>query len=832
MLVLTEHVGLPVFTLMLKDLKYALRSLGNNPGFVVTAILSIALGIGANAGIFSLADALLLRPLPVARPSEVLSLSSQTLSQNALLRLGSGTLSYRDFEDFRDKNQSFESLVAFELIPAGFARDPKTQAQLRMGFLTTGNFFRALGVEPSIGRGFRPDEDQVPGRDAVAVLSHELWEQEFSSDPSIVGRMVRLGGLDFTVIGIAPEPFTGMDQYLHPAFFVPVMMGPKLVFGNPDLLTNRSIRAFNVKGRLKPGVTMAAAAAEASALAKSLEQSFPDSNRGVGATVRTEIQTRLDREPYALIQQVLLFGMVIVVLLIACANVANLQLGRGRARAREIAVRLAIGASRTQLLRQLMLENVLIAMASGLLGLLVAELFVQVFSTLDAPGDVPVQFSIRLDARVLLFTFLVSIASTIFFGLVPALTSTRTDLVQMMRSGESEDALKRFFGRTALVIVQIAGSFVLLVAATQLYRGFSFALHSDYGFRVDHRLTMRFDPSIVGYSPKQTADFYKSIVDRAREVPGVKSAALSFFIPTTIDFRQQNVIPEGYQFPPGQTSAMVFSDTVDHHYFSTLGVPILRGRGFLASDTPDSPPVAIVNEAFAQKYLGSNPIGKRIQLNDSKSRFVEIVGMTVTGKHIAVTEPPLEFLYLPLSQNPLTRMTMIVETHGDPVSSIGPLRDMVHSIDANLPIFRVRTMDDLFQQRTVKSLQVANGVFASAGFVGLGLALIGLYAVVSYQVARRTREIGIRMAIGAEQFQVLKMILMRAGRMGTIGVVIGLILSVVISRGIAQSLGISPFNPIVFGLLAVGLVFTTLLAAAVPARRASQIDPQHALRQD
>src|SRR5262249_33455366 len=257
------------------------------------------------------------------------------------------------------------------------------------------------------------------------------------NDTSIVGRKVRLGGLDFTVIGIAPESFTGMDQYLHPAFFVPVMMGPKIVYSSPDLLTNRSIRAFNVKGRLKHGISLAAAAAEASALAKTLEQSFPDTNRGVGATVRTEIQTRLDREPFALIQQVLLFGMVVTVLLIACANVANLQLGRGRARAREIAVRLAIGASRSQLLRQLMIENVFIALSSGLVGLLIAELFVQVFSTLDAPGDVPVQLSFRLDARVLVFTFLISLASTIFFGLIPALNTIRTDLAVIMRSVEA-----------------------------------------------------------------------------------------------------------------------------------------------------------------------------------------------------------------------------------------------------------------------------------------------------------------------------------------------------------------------------------------------------------
>ena len=817
---------------MLSDIKYALRSLWQNPGFTLTAVLSIAFGVGANGGIFSLADAVLLRPLPVARASEVVSVNTQTMSQNALLRLGSGVWSYQDFVDYRDKNRSFDSLLAYELVPAGFARDANTQAQLKMGFLVTGDFFRVLGVEPRIGRGFRPDENEAPSRDAVVVLSHDLWEQEFSSDPSIVGRQIRLGGLDFFVVGIAPESFTGLDQYIRPAFYVPLMMGPKLVSSTPNLLTNRGLRVFNVKGRLKPGVSLASAAAEAASLAKSLEESFPATNRGLGATVRTEIQTRLDREPYSLIQQFILFGMVLVVLLIACANVANLQLSRGRARAREIAVRLAIGASRIQLIRQLMIENIMISLASGVLGLLLALLFVRIFSTLEAPGDVPVQLSFRLDGRVLGFTLMIAIASAILFGLIPAFVSTRRGLVGMMRSGESEQARKRFLGRTALVIAQVAGSFVLLVAATQLYRGFSYAMSSDYGFRTDHRLTMRFDPTLAGYSPKQTEDFYKTVVERARELAGVKSAALSYFIPTTIDFRQQAVIPEGYQFPQGQESTVVFADTIDQHFFETLSVPILRGRGFLATDTADSPPVAVVNEAFAQKYMGGNPIGKRIQLNNNKGRWVEVVGMTVTGKHLAITEPPLEFLYLPLSQNPLSRMTIVVETNGDPAGLVGPMRQMVRSIDPNLPIFRVRTLDDLFYQRTVKSLRVVNGIFASAGFVGLGLALVGLYAVVSYQVARRTREIGVRMALGAQRIDILKMILKHAGTMGVIGAVIGLILSIASSRVIAQSLGVSPFNPIVFGLLAVGLVVTTLLAAAVPARRASEIDPQLALRQE
>ena len=817
---------------MLKDVRYALRALRQNPGFALTAIISIGLGIGANSAIFSMADGMLLRPLPVPNPSQIVSLRARTPTG------AFGNLSYADFVDIRDKNRSFDSLVAYDMLPLGFARDAATQPQLKVGLLVSGNFFSALMVQPQLGRGFLPEEDQVVGRNAVVVLSQDLWKSEFGADPSVIGRKVRLNGLDFVVIGITPEFFRGIEYMLRPAFYVPAAMGPKLSAPNEHLLTDRSQRDFFVKGRLKPGISVQAADAEIGAAAKSLEESYPVTNRAFGAAVLTELQERMDFDGrYDAELLAMFFALVIVVLSIACANVANLMLSRGRARAREIAVRLAIGSSRGRLVRQLLAESLLIALAGGALGLLIAEYAVEVFSTIQIPSDLPLQFSFELDHRVLLFTLLISIASAIFFGLVPALQSTKTDLVSALKAGESDEAQKRLFGRRALVVVQVAGSLVLLVAATQMYRGMEASLTANHGFRIDHRMTMRFAPGAAGYTPAQTERFYTTLIEKARKVAGIKSAALSASLPMTSDRGLEVVFPEGYQLLPGQEGYRVLADYVSDRYFETFAIPIIAGRGFLETDRADSPRVAVVNEAFASRYLGGNPIGKRIR-TDRDGPWVEVVGMTTTGKYFSVFEPTQQFLYLPSSQHPETRMTLIAETYGDPAAMAGPLREMVHSIDANVPIFAVRTMDDLFDQRSVKIANLLIGIVGALAAMGLVLALVGLYAVVSYQVSRKTREIGIRIALGAERRQVVKLVLKRAATMVLTGVGIGIALSLLgnhLTAGMAAAgtgLQVMAPNLVWFITVIIALLLTTLAAAAIPAWRAARVDPMQALRQE
>jgi predicted permease len=819
---------------MLKDVRYSVRSLRQNPGFALTAIISIALAIGANSAIFSLQDGLLLRPLPIERPSEVVTITARPETG------GVDAFAYPDFVELRDKNRSFEGLAGYRIIATGFAKDKETQPQFEVGFLVSGNFFDLLGVRPALGRGFRPDEDDVPGRDSVVVLSHDFWSDEFGSDPYIIGRHIRLGpagGLDFTVIGVAPESFTGMDLFIRPAYFIPAMMGPAVV-GNRELLTARGSASvdggFDVKGRLKQGVSIESANADVAAIAKGLEASFPDSNRGLGAAVKTEIQTRLEFSPTLGGIVAAVSGIMIVVLLVASANVANLMLSRGRARAREIGIRLAIGASRMRLVRQLMTESLVVALSGGTLGLLIAGSSARFFQTMEVPGDAPIKLAFQLDERVLIFTLAVSIASAVLFGLLPAFQSTKTDVTVTLKAGEFIHPRKRFFGRHSLVTVQIGGALLLLMVAGQMYRSVNRVVSENPGFLRENRLTVRLDPSIAGYTTPQTDQFYRTLLERARGLAGIKSAALSAGLPMTTDAFVWATVPEGYQFPPGQKALAVRGDLVDENYFATMGVPIIAGRAFQSSDQLNSQRIAIVNAEYAKRAFAGNAIGKRIRLENQKGVWAEVVGITSTGKYIGVTEPPSPHLYLPVHQYPTSRLTLILETAGIPAAMAGPVREIVRSMDANMPVFSVRTMEDIFEHGAVSQVQVFVVIFAAASIMGFVLALVGLYAVVSFQVMRRTREIGIRVALGATRSQVLQLILKQAGTMTGIGIAIGILLSVVTRPALMASMGRPPssFDPLMITLIPLCLLLSALLAAAAPAFRALRIDPQKALRQE
>jgi predicted permease len=816
---------------MLHDLRYALRTLGQNPGFALTAIVSIALAIGANSTIFSLADGLLFRPLPVPRASEVVTVRSRT--PNGYF---SG-VSYADYADLRDSNRSFRGLVAYEMTPVAFAGDSHAQPQLEYGYVVSGNFFQVLEIAPQLGRGFEPREDQVPGRDAVIVLGHDFWKNQFSSDASAIGRRVRLNGIEFTIVGVAPESFTGMDLFSRPSFFVPAMMAPRLLASGSasggGVLTNRAERVFTVKGRLQPGVSVRSADAEVSAFATVLARTYPATNRAFGAAVRTEIQTEMDTAEGNRLLVVLLSTFVLLVLGIACANVANLMLSRGRARTREIAVRIAVGAGRARLVRQLMVESLAIALLGGALGLLMVQFSVPLFSMIQiqAPGDAPSNAILQLDHRVLWFTFLISVASAVLFGLAPALRATKADLLPALKAGTSgiEGRSSRLFGRSALVIVQIAGCLVVIAAAAQMFAGTTAMLRRGTGYRVDHILIMRFDPSFAGYTPERSEQFYKTLLDRAQAVPGVKSVALTGSIPSSNSMMHGEVVPEGYRFPRGVESLGVTVEIVDGGYFGTFGIPILQGRGLFSTDRADAPRVAVVSQIFAQRYLGAHPIGKRLRLDGPNGPWTQVVGVAANTKYTFVLMPPDEMVYLPLLQHPQVRMTLLAQSYGDAAALATPLRQMVHAMDPSLAIVGVRTMQDFFEKRTMYVVYMINGIVGILGLIGLGLALVGLYAVVSYQVARKTREIGIRMALGANRRQVIAGILRQASLMGAIGVAIGLLLTPATSvlTAIFGAFGIWGF-----GAVAVGLLLATLIAAAIPALRAARVDPMIALRED
>jgi macrolide transport system ATP-binding/permease protein len=814
---------------MLHDFRYALRTLRQNPGFALVAILSLALGIGANSAIFGFADALLLRPLPVPQASRVVTVVSQMRGENY------GGLSYRDYIDFRNKSRSFEGLAAFQLLRVGFATSKDASPQMKAGVLANADSFRALRVEPELGRSFRPEEDQAPGRDAVVVLSHDLWRSEFASRRDVIGKTIFLNGISFTVIGVASETFSGLDQFFHPAFFVPLMMSPRLAASpQQSILERRDDRGLTVKGRLKPGVSAIQANAEAEVIGKQLEKAYPDTNRNCSAGVRTEFQVRVERSPYDALMMGFLLALVGVVLLIACANVANLLLSRGRARAREIAVRLAIGAGRGRLVRQLLTESLVIAVLGGALGLVLAQAGIESFSHFKIPSDIPLSIDAKLDLRVLLYTLFASLASAILFGLAPALQATRAGLAPALKSGaEGAGKRRRFLGRNTLVIAQVAGSLLLLVCATQLFRGASLLLSGPLGFRSDHLLMANFDPSLVRYTEAQTQAFYKRLAEQTRALPGVKSAALARLPPLTNYPIFEPVIPEGFQLPPGQESIAVPANIVSEGYFETLNVPILQGRDFKVTDDADSPRVAIASQQFARKFFpNADPIGKRFRLWRESGPLVEIVGLARQSAYYFPSEPPQEILYLPLAQNPQTQMMLLAQSQGDAAVLAAPLRQLVRSLDADQPIYNVRTIEEYFDMRVRKFFSWLTEAIGALGFLGLALAMVGLYGLMTYSVSRRMREIGIRMALGADRVNVIKMVLKQGLALAGIGVGIGILLCLLFGRALTAALPLPSFNLTMLALVYLALLGVATLGAYVPARRASSVDPMTVLRQE
>jgi putative ABC transport system permease protein len=800
-----------------------------SPGFMAIAALSLALAIGVNSAIFSLADALLLRPLPVLAPSSVVTVSTNT-PDNPF-----GGVSYPDYRDLQDKSHSFESMVAFQLLTFSVATSPHSSPQICSGNIVTDNWFQALGVRPILGRGFLPEEGKVPGRDAVVVISYDFWQNDLAGSASVVGRTIRIKGIDFSIVGVAPKAFSGLDRYFQPSLYVPAMMLPRLVAASNDPLEDRADRSFTVKARLSSGMSRETAQADLTTVWSGLQQQYPETDRNRNISVQTELQARVQQSPPDATLVALLSGLVGIVLLIACANVANLLLGRGRARTREIALRISLGASRVRLLRQLLTESLLLSLIGGALGLWFAYGGIRFLQTIQIPSDPPIVITPRLDARVLLFSLVAAIASALIFGLAPALQSLKMDLVPALKaSGAGLTVQGRTIGRNALVIGQVALSMLLLIATGMLLDGFRKILVSNPGFSSDHRMLQEFDTSLVRYTPDQTRDFYRHLVDRTRTLPGVRSVTLARSIPFIPNQYMASIIPEGYQLPKGQDTDTLFANIVDEHYFDTMRTEIVRGRAFTADDKDGSRRVAIVNEEFAKTYWpNQEPLGKRFRLNDAKGPWLEVVGVAKTAKYLFVSELATKFLYLPFAQNQSTVMLMVVETTGNPSAIAAPVREIAQSIDPNQPVFNVRTLSSFFQQRAVTVPLMITETVGTMGLLGLTLAVIGLYGLIAYSVSRRTQEIGIRMVVGATQVDVQKMILRQGLTLAFLGIAIGGAASFAVTRVLeAGFLGLGTINPLTFVLVPVLLVLVTMAACYIPARRASVVDPMVALRDE
>jgi predicted permease len=816
----------------LHDVCYAARTLRKRPGFVAVVMCSLAIGIGANSAIYSFADWWLLRPLPVLEPTRVVAVTPIT---NAMARVRT-TMSYPNYVDLRDRNRTFDGLVAQAFSAFGFAPDQTVLPRMKMGMFVSGNFFRVLGIEPVIGRDFRPEEDQVMGRDAVVVLSHDLWTSAYDAKPSIIGEKLRLNGIELTIIGVTPESFTGTDQFLRPALYVPLAMSARLT--NANNLDQRQIPWLVVKGRLNPGVSIAQAQADLGAIAAVLRKTYPHTDANLRLKVESHLQFQTELSPPTTAMLMMLMFLAACVLLVACANVAGLLLSRSSERAREIALRLAVGAGRSAIVRQLLIENLLLAAIGGTAGLAIAYAGVKLFRSLPPPSaDVPFGIDIHLDSRALLFTASVSIASSFLFGLLPAFRTSRPDLVSALKTGDAVSSDKtRLLGRKLLVSGQVALSLVLLIVSAGLVGGFRAELSQGPGFRTDHLLLMSFDTNLAHYTDAQGSHFYQQLLEKTRLSPNVKSAALASSIPLAIGASMEGVVPDGYQLKPGQDSIDVFDNVVSEDYFQTIGIPIVQGRSFLETDKENTPAVAIVNEQFARHYWPKqSPLGKRLRLQDATGKPVEIVGVAKTTKYVFVSEAPLDFVYLPSGQNQRPQMTLISEPNSPEETLLAPvLKRVVQTIDRDMPVFDVRSMKDLYLDRAEKTPKLITDSVAWLGIMGLALAVVGLYGLLAHSVARRIREIGVRMALGADRQQVVNIVMRQGAKLGVAGVGVGLIIGSAAYKAISSSLffnfghlGVLPFAAVSFILF-----ITMMIATYIPARRASHIDPMRALRDE
>ena len=824
--------GLQFIETFFQDIRFAIRSLRRTPGLTAFVVITLALGIGMTSATFSMVDGLIFRPYPVPHPNGVVTLVSTTHDSSF------DDFSYREYMDIRDKTKSYEGVIAYaDMEAVGFSAEPAVMPRIKGGMMVTGNYFHVLGVEPRLGRGFREDEDQVPGRDAVVVLGPAFWRHEFASDPSVLGRRIRLNGTEFTVIGVAPDTFPGLLTFGHPDFYMPLAMAR--VFSTnlqKNFFEDRDDRELNVKARLKPGTTLQQAQDELAVLAKNFEDEYPKVNRSRGAAVYTQFETRT-REDDNWKFGVIFVILALAVLLVACTNVAGLLLSRARARTREIAVRLALGAGRFRLIRLLLTESLILAALGGLAGIAIGYGVIEWFHSKESivfTNELPASIPFHMDTRILLVSLALSLLSAILCGLAPALQSTRVDLVNGLKSAEGDvPGRKRLWGRNVLVVAQVSTSLMLLTASFLMARGFQHSLLDGTGFAKDHLLMTSFDPRLIQYNTAQSQQFYKLLAERMRETPGIQSEALTQNIPLGPDgFDGVAFVPDGFQMAPDRENFNSTMDTVDEGYFVTMGIPILRGRGFLTSDTTDAPRVAVVNERFANHYWPTgDAVGKHIRLDSRAGTSVEIVGIAQTIKYQSTMEKPMDFLYMPLAQHPVARMYLMLRSSGDPLQLVQPVKDVVRSIDPNLPILQTRAYEDLYVNQAVKGPLIAIDLVGAMGGVGLLLAIAGLYGLVAYNVSRRTREIGIRMALGAASSDVLRLVMGKGIVLVGIGTAIGLAMGFALEQLMNSMLfNAGGVDILAYVVVVPSMFLVTMLAAYVPARRASKIAPTQALR--
>jgi predicted permease len=800
----------------LNDIRYAIRNLLKRPGFTIIATVTLALGIGANTAIFSAVYSLLLKPLPFPEIDRVITIWDKAPSRGVL----HNEVAMANYLDWRAQNHSFDQLALYRWWSVNLTGiDTPERIQ---GFQVTANFVDVTGIKPIMGRSFTEEENQ-PGKNGVAIIASSLWQRRFGGDPNVLGKTITVNRLPLTIVGVMPNSL----RYPVPGeIYAPLAI-------TPEVASNRQSHEFYVIGRLRPGVSVQSAQADINNITARLEQQYRETNTGLGATVFPIVADTVRKYDTGVW---VAMGAVAFVLLIACANVANLMLARASGRQREIALRAALGASRWRIIRQLLTEGVIVALLGGALGILVGVWGLNALRAAN-PGDAakfaPGWNQLGINFAVLAFTIGLSVLSGLVFGLAPALQVSKPNLNESLKEGSRQTSGRAQGLRSSLVVFEVALSLVLLVGAGLFFRSFLMLFKTDPGFDPDHVLTMSLILPRAKYKEEpQGAAFYKELVQRVKAIPGVESAAAVNFLPLGGSNASDDYLVEGEPEPPrGQENDGRYR-VCTPDYFSTMHIPILKGRAFTEQDKAGTTPVVIVNETLARKHWpNQDAIGKRIRFDYplDKAPWMEIVGVSKDVRHELTLEVTPEF-YLPHSQDSWNSMVLVARTTVDPASLAGAIRQSVWTVDKDQPVFDVRTMEEVRSLsvglQTFSSLMI--GIFAG---IALLLASIGIYGVMAFVVTQRTQEIGIRMALGARGVDVLRLVLTNGMKLAVIGLVIGLAAAWGVTRFFAKLLvGVQPTDLLTFGVVSACLLAAAFLACYVPARRATKVDPLEALR--
>lgn len=816
----------------MKNLRLAFRQLVKHPGFTVVAVLTLALGLGANATILGIIEAFFFRPLDVPGADRLVFV----LQQTDVVEFPHG-YSWLDYEDLRDQVEPFEDALGLFLTPVHIGAPGRPPERTWIECVSP-NYFSLLGVPAARGTVFSPANVGQPGAPPVVVLAQSFWERSFGGDPSLIGGTLHLNGQPFTLLGVMPETFNGAQWSIAPSAWVPATALPHLQEDGQQFLENRGAPAFKVLARLKPGATVAQARAAAEVVVRQLAAEYPQGRPMPEVRVIPEQLSRPEPSFSAFmpLAATVFMGLVLLVLLIACANVANLMFARAINRRKEMGIRTALGASRWQLVRLLLWESVLLALVAGCLGSLLAHGVGLALNQFTPGGDLPVVSDTAWSWRVFFGTAALAVVAGVVTGWVPALRATRWDLHTVLKEGAATQAgVGRHPFRSALVIGQIALSVVVLTCGGLFLESLRRTARLDLGFRPDNLIMASVDLGLQRYDQARGHQFHRDLSDRLAGLHGVQAVALAGAVPFDYSIRMHEVGAADQTQPgPGQNGFLAAAySAVSTGYLRALGVTLVQGRDFAATDLPESPKVVIVNQTLARRIWGDeNPLGKRLRLGrDDDLR--EVVGVARDGKYLMLSEDPRPYFYVPLTQFYTSPVTLFVRTQGDPLVLVPALRQILAELDPHLPIYNVRTMAEHLRQSALAlmPLRLAAVLAGAQGMLGLFLAILGIYGVVSYAVTQRTHEIGIRLALGAARSDILRLVVREGWRLTLVGLGIGFALTLVVALGLSRLLyGLNPIHLPVFSIVAALLAGIALIACYLPARRATRLNPMLALR--